>query len=196
MLKIKNNSHATGKEMKLYLNSLYSVIFVFIYFITLLFYTGSVPLWFNRFPYASGFRFLIALGTYSLCGSLFFSIRAILLRSSETVLYWCMFFLSFIPVPVLSCLVIRNLPLQSLQIFLKITDMLPITASFPKEKILFNQKNESYFSNRNFLYGYSDKSHYNIFLFYNFRIQSCAYPPFRTGSQCFFGGTDITGDKE
>jgi len=104
--------------------SLLFFISVLAYLLSGLLYTWGTPQWFVHFPNASGFRFLLAIGIFSLCCAAFFALR--LSRPASGVLrsYYMTFCLSFIPVPVFSFLVLINKPIQILQTFSMVIDVI------------------------------------------------------------------------
>lgn len=98
----------------------------FLYFLSLVLYTWSTPVWFSSFPRASAFRFILAVGVYCLCCMLFFGLRFTgIVCGLLPVPFIRTFVLSFIPVPVFSLFVLAGggLSLQHLQLVVRISDV-------------------------------------------------------------------------
>ena len=76
--------------------------------------TWGTPTWFSLFPLSSGFRFLLAIGVWSLSVALYLALRIL-----STIRSWALnrviaFSLSFLPVPVFAILVLAGKSIQSL----------------------------------------------------------------------------------
>ncbi|MCK9169559.1 MAG: helix-turn-helix transcriptional regulator [Treponema sp.] len=98
----------------------------FLYFFSLVLYTWSTPVWFSRFPRASAFRFILAVGVYCLCCMLFCGLRfAGIVCRLPAAPFVRTFLLSFIPVVVFSVLVLAGggLSLQHLQLVVRMSDI-------------------------------------------------------------------------
>jgi DNA-binding CsgD family transcriptional regulator len=98
----------------------------FLYFFSLVLYTWSTPAWFSRFPRASAFRFILAVGVYCLCCMLFSGLRfAGIVSGRPAAPFIRTFLLSFFPVVVFSVLVLAGggLSLQHLQLVVRISDI-------------------------------------------------------------------------
>ena len=96
---------------------------IFYQIIRLLYLWGS-PKWFNNLPNVSGYRFLLALGIYFICCTVFFFLQIAIVPVNGKDAFWKTFIPSFTPVAVFSVLVFYNISLQKLQIFSGIADVL------------------------------------------------------------------------
>ena len=119
---------STNETKKLQTFSLLFFISVLFYLIFGLLYTWGSPKWFSSFPNASGLRFLLALGLFCLCSAAFFALQLTGPKKGIFGNYYAIFGLSFIPVPVFSILVLCNMPIQILQKFSVMTDIIIWTA--------------------------------------------------------------------
>ena len=126
------NKYAVSSESRFaYLRMVYAdavgfIVASFLYFFSLILYTWSTPSWFNSFPRASAFRFILAIGVYCLCCILFFGLRFLYAVSDNFPFSFIItFLLSFIPVVVFSVLILIDggIPLQRLHIVVRIFDI-------------------------------------------------------------------------
>ncbi|MBI9108693.1 MAG: hypothetical protein JEZ04_18250 [Spirochaetales bacterium] len=97
---------------------------VLLYLLSGLLYSWGTPKWFDHFPGSSCYRFLLAVGVFFLCCASFFALRITTPISGIIGSYYMTFCLSFIPVPIFSFLVLFNNPIQILQTFSMITDVI------------------------------------------------------------------------
>jgi DNA-binding CsgD family transcriptional regulator len=103
-----------------YLLYIFSIL---IYLTIHLLYSWGSPRWFIRLPSASGFKMILALEFFFLSAALFFFVQLLLTLSKKKDFYWTVFFLSFLPVPVFSVLVISGVVLQTIHVFAATIDI-------------------------------------------------------------------------
>ena len=115
------NKSITGNITLFFIALLFSVLLTLI---TDMLYTWGTPSWFNRFPYASGFRLLLSLKIFFLGCIAFFIISMFSVMLNKEYRYWIYFCISFFHIPFFSFLVMADTSLQNLRIFTGMVDFL------------------------------------------------------------------------
>lgn len=101
----------TSRLTRLFLHFAFSVS---LFLIAALLGTWGTPTWFSLFPLSSGFRFLIAIGVWSLSLALYLAARMLSVFQSSAFNRVTAFSLSFLPVPVFAILVLSGKSIQTL----------------------------------------------------------------------------------
>ncbi len=138
------NKSITGNIPLFFIALVFSVLLTLI---TDMLYTWGTPSWFDRLPYASGFRLMLSLKIFFLGCIAFFIISMISVMLNMEYRYWIFFCISFFHVPVFSFLVMAETSLQNLWIFTGIADFLIWLFS----SVYFHFFIEKYSFNRYFL---------------------------------------------